>query len=211
MKYDGVIFDLDGVLIHTDELHYIAWKTIADQIGIPFSREINNRLRGVSRMDSLDIILSSSGEAYSDMEKELLAEEKNQIYRNLLEKLNPSDLDRGVIDILSYLKTKGYKIAIGSSSKNAEMILKSTKLYDYFDAISDGNNISNSKPDPEVFLKAASFLMLSPSNCVVVEDAKAGVDAAIAGGFFCFGIGDASNHEAIYGAINSLTDLKAYL
>lgn len=190
----GIIFDLDGVLVHTDEMHYQAWKQTADRIGVPFNREINNRLRGVSRMECLEIILEGANPISSE-EKLALADEKNAAYRKLLETLSEDDVDDEVRTVLRELKDRGIKLAIGSSSKNAGYILRQIKLADYFDAVSDGNNISKSKPDPEVFLKAAAFLSLEPSECAVIEDACAGIDAAIAGGFYSVGIGDAAGYD----------------
>lgn len=190
----GIIFDLDGVIIHTDELHYQAWKQIADRIGAVFNRDINNQLRGVSRMESLEIILEKA-KPMSDAEKLDLADEKNAVYRKLLETLSEEDVDSDVRTVLQELKKRRIKLAIGSSSKNARFILEQIKLTDFFNAVSDGNNIEKSKPDPEVFLKAAEYLMLKPSECAVVEDAHAGIDAAIAGGFFSVGIGDASGYD----------------
>lgn len=192
--FKGIIFDLDGVIVHTDELHYQAWKQITDRIGVKFNRDINNRLRGVSRMESLEIILENS-KPISDEEKLVLSEEKNAVYKKLLETLSEEDVDSDVKMVLRELKKRNIKLAIGSSSKNAGFILKQIKLTDFFDAVSDGNNIEKSKPDPEVFLKAAEFLKLKPSECAVVEDAYAGIDAAVAGGFYSVGIGDASGYD----------------
>ena len=192
MKYQGVIFDLDGVICHTDEYHYQAWKVLADKLDTYFDREINNRLRGVSRMDSLEIVLEwYTGEPLSQERKVELATEKNEIYRQLLAQMSPKDLSAEVADTLNKLREMGLKLAIGSSSKNAPFILERIGLGSFFDAISDGNNITKSKPDPEVFLKAAEFLGLKPETCLVVEDAEAGVDAAIAGGMDAAAIGDA--------------------
>lgn len=195
MKYKGIIFDLDGVLCFTDQYHFQAWKEMADGIGVYFDELINNRLRGVSRMASLDIILERSEREYSQEEKERLASQKNEIYRELLYKMTTEDLDREVKDTLDVLKAAGVRLAVGSSSKNAKLILSRLGLGEYFDAVSDGTNITHSKPDPEVFLKAAEFLGLAPEECLVVEDAPAGIDAAIAGGFKSAGIGEAASHE----------------
>ncbi len=190
----GVIFDLDGVIVHTDEMHYQAWKRIAERIGVEFDRETNNRLRGVSRMDSLNIILENTS-CFSDTDKQRLADEKNAIYRRLLDGLTKNDVDAAVPKTLRELRNRKIKLAIGSSSKNAALILNKIELTEYFDAVSDGNNITRSKPDPEVFLKAAEYLGLAPYECAVVEDAYAGIDAARAGGFFSIGIGDASGYD----------------
>ncbi|TCL57574.1 beta-phosphoglucomutase [Kineothrix alysoides] len=191
MKYKAVIFDLDGVICHTDAYHYQAWKALADRMDIYFDETINNRLRGVSRMKSLEIILEGNmGAALTDSEKQYLAEEKNNIYKKLLENMGPGDLSNQVRQTLNILRGAGIKLAIGSSSKNAGFILKQIGLGGYFDAISDGNNITRSKPDPEVFLMASEYLNIPKEDCLVVEDAAAGVDAAIAGGMDCAGIGD---------------------
>lgn len=203
----GIIFDLDGVLIHTDELHYRAWKTIADKIGAPFDRERNNLLRGVSRMESLEIILQKVSTQYTMEEKIALAEEKNSVYRSLLKTLTREDVAEEVRSTLAKLKKQGWKLAIGSSSKNARFILQQSELIDAFDAISDGNNIVNSKPDPEVFLKAAEFLGLEPTDCYVVEDASAGIAAANAGNFVAIGIGAAAQDPNAKYALANFSDL----
>lgn len=190
----AVIFDLDGVLVFTDKLHYQAWKEMADGLGVYFDEQINNRLRGVGRMDCLDIILERyEGEPLSQEKKEELATSKNDAYRELLKTMSPEDVTDEVRDTLAELKRRGYKIALGSASKNARFILEQTKLIDALDAISDGNNISRSKPDPEVFVKAAEFLQEPAAECLVVEDAEAGIDAGNAGGMKTAAIGDAVN------------------
>lgn len=191
MKYRAVIFDLDGVICHTDKYHYQAWKKVADELGIYFDELINNRLRGVSRMESFDIILERYEGEMSLEEKIHWTEKKNDIYKELLKNMSPEDLTDEVKQTLDALRERGLKLAIGSSSKNAGFILGQIGLGEYFDAVSDGNNISRSKPDPEVFVKAAQFLEEEPEDCLVVEDAKAGLEAALAGGMDCAGIGDA--------------------
>ena len=191
MKYAGIIFDLDGVIVSTDKYHYLAWKQIAGKLGIPFSEEDNNRLRGVSRMESLEIILSLGNRIIPDEEKQKLAEEKNTIYRTMLDELSPASLPPDVTPTLSALRDMGIKTAIGSSSKNAKFILEKIGLTGSFDAISDGTNISRSKPDPEVFTKAAKMLNLQNKDILVVEDALAGIEAAQRGGFDSAGMGDA--------------------
>lgn len=205
--YKGVIFDLDGVLIHTDEFHYLAWKSIADKIGAPFDRKINEKLRGVSRMESLEIILSGAATAFSDTEKKMLAEEKNALYRDYLSGLTPADITDETLSTLTALKNKGVKMAVGSSSKNARYILERTGIGGLFDAISDGNNITHSKPDPEVFSKAAEYLCLPPQDCLVVEDAEAGIDAACAGGFASAGIGSAAAYQRCTYSIKDIAQL----
>lgn len=191
----GFIFDLDGVIVSTDGLHYLAWKQMADKENIYFDEEINNRLRGVSRMASLEIILERANKTYSEEEKVALATYKNDVYRELLKSLTPKDILPGVAEVLNGLRSCGYKLAIGSSSKNTPAILKYIGLEGFFDAVSDGNNITRSKPDPEVFIKAATFLGLPCGECYVVEDAKAGVDAGKAGGFTTIAVGDACGYE----------------
>ena len=203
----AVIFDLDGVICSTDDFHYLAWKTLADREHIYFDREINNLLRGVSRMASLEIILRKASKTYTQEEKEEMATFKNELYKSYLVKMSPKDLSDDVLYTLKTLKEKGFKIAIGSSSKNTKMILKQLQIIDMFDAISDGTNITHSKPDPEVFLKAAEMLNLDPKECYVVEDAYSGIDAGKAGGFLTFGIGDASNYDKADYHINKLSDL----
>ena len=205
VKIKGLIFDLDGVLVFTDKFHYQAWKTMADELGVYFDETINHRLRGVSRMDSLEIILERyEGPDLSLREKEKLAEKKNEIYRTLLESMTPDDVTKEVRDTLTKLREKGYKLAIGSSSKNAKFILEKVELKDAFDAISDGNNITKSKPDPEVLLKAAEYLGLPPKACMVVEDAEAGIEAAKKGGMYAAGIGEAAK------SINADESLKTF-
>lgn len=208
--YQGIIFDLDGVLCHTDHYHYLAWKKLADRLGIPFNEQDNNRLRGVSRMESLEIILEKSEKAYTQEEKLAFAEEKNEEYRKLLQQMKPEDISEEVRETLALLK-ENFKLAVGSSSKNTQLILEKTNMKGYFDAIADGNDITKSKPDPEVFLIAAERIQLSPPECLVVEDAKAGVEAAVNGGFDCAGIGDASQDERAVQALKRFADLKNLL
>lgn len=191
MKYEAVIFDLDGVICFTDKYHYQAWKAVADELGIYFDEEINNRLRGVSRMESFEIILERYDGTMSQEEKEAYTTKKNDIYKELLKNMSPADLSDEVKNTLDALRAKGLKLAIGSSSKNTPFILGQLGLGDYFDAISDGNNISKSKPDPEVFVKASQFVGVPADKCLVVEDAKAGLEAAIGGHMDCAAIGDA--------------------
>ena len=208
MSIKGIIFDLDGVICFTDEYHYLAWKQMADDIGVYFDREINNRLRGVSRMASLEIILERyDGPALSQEEKDALAAKKNDIYRSLLGRMTPADLPVEVKETLDALRANGLKLSIGSSSKNAPFILERIGLSGYFDAISDGNNITRSKPDPEVFLMAAQYLGLDPAECIVVEDAVAGAEAGHAGGFTVACVGDAAQEKAGHYNMASIREL----
>lgn len=195
MSTKAVIFDLDGVIVSTDDYHYEGWKKIADEEGIYFDREINEQLRGVSRMESLEIILKKANKEYLTSEKLELASKKNEYYRKLLENLTSENILPGVKKVLEELKEKHIKVAIGSSSKNTLFILKKIDLENYFEAVADGNEIKNSKPDPEVFLLAAKKLGVVPEECLVVEDADAGVEAALAGGMKVLGVGFASNNQ----------------
>lgn len=195
MNIEAVIFDLDGVIVTTDDYHYEAWKKIADQENIYFDREINERLRGVSRMESLDIILEKSSKIYNEEEKIELATRKNDYYKNLLENLTKEDILPGILETLKLLEDKKIKTAIGSSSKNTIFILNKIGLIDKFDAIVDGTMIKNSKPDPEVFLQAAEKVGIKVEKCLVVEDADAGVEAGKRAGMIVLGVGSAKNNE----------------
>ena len=178
----AVLFDLDGVIVSTDGCHYRAWKRMADEEGIYFDEKINDRLRGVSRMASLEIVLERASRSYTEEEKVALAARKNDYYRDLIRELTPSDILPGAMENLNELKENGILVAVGSSSKNTPLILRRIGLDAFFDAVSDGNNISRSKPDPEVFLKAAEMLGTDPAECLVVEDADAGIEAGRRGG-----------------------------
>lgn len=190
MRYKAIIFDLDGVICRTDQYHYLAWKQIADELGIPFDEKVNERLRGVSRMASFDIILERYDGAMDEEEKVRWTDKKNEIYKSMLTRMSHDDLLDGVSDTLDKLRGMGLKLAIGSSSRNTKFILGQLGLADFFDAVSDGTNITRSKPDPEVFLKAAEFLGMAPKDCLVVEDAEAGLQAATAGGMDSAAFGD---------------------
>ena len=201
------IFDLDGVLVSTDKYHYQAWKKMADDEGIYFDEKINDRLRGVSRMASLGIVLERAGRQYTEEEKVALANKKNDLYRDLLKNLTPADRLAGVTETLEKLRAEGFLLAVGSSSKNTPTILDKIGYGGYFDAVSDGNNIKKSKPDPEVFVKAAEMLKLPAEECFVVEDAKAGIDAAKAGGFVSVGKGDAAHYDKTDYKILTMSDI----
>ena len=195
VNIEAVIFDLDGVIVTTDDYHYEAWKKIADQENIYFDREINERLRGVSRMESLDIILEKSSKIYNEEEKIELATRKNDYYKNLLENLTKEDILPGILETLNFLENKKIKTAIGSSSKNTIFILNKIGLTNRFDAIVDGTMIKNSKPDPEVFLQAAEKVGIKTEKCLVIEDADAGVEAGKRAGMRVLGVGSAKNNE----------------
>lgn len=207
MEFQAIIFDLDGVICHTDEYHYLAWKSMADSLGVPFDRQVNNRLRGVSRMDSLEIILEQYTGKLSPAEKEELADQKNERYKEFLATMTPADLQEEVKTTLDTLRSRGCKLAIGSSSKNAKFILQQLGLGGYFDAISDGNNITHSKPDPEVFVKASQMLCIPPEECLVVEDAVSGAQAGHAGGMKVACVGDAAAEKAGDYNLDSFTQL----
>lgn len=196
MAFKAIIFDLDGVICFTDEYHYLAWKATADSIGVPFDRSVNNRLRGVSRMESLDIILEKCANPLSAAEKEVLAEQKNRKYQDYLRGMTPADLPAEVKETLDALRQKGLRLAVGSSSKNTPLILHQLGLDGFFDAVADGNGIKRSKPAPDVFLLAAKLLGNDPADCLVVEDAVSGAQAAHAAGMKAACVGDAAQNRA---------------
>lgn len=211
MKLKGIIFDLDGVICFTDEYHYLAWKELADRLGIPFDRKDNERLRGVSRMASLEIILEKSEKAYTEAEKQSFCEEKNNRYREYLSRMTPADLSEETASTLLKLRERGYLLAIGSSSRNAKTILEKIGLGSFFDAVSDGTNITRTKPDPQVFLMAAEMLKLPPEECLVVEDAEAGIAAAKAGGMQAAGMGGAAADPCADYSLSCFSDLLKVL
>lgn len=190
MDLKGCIFDLDGVIVDTAKYHYLAWKRLAAELGFEFSEEHNEALKGVSRMASLEILLKVGGLKVSEERKHELAERKNGWYSEYISDMTPDEILPGCVEFLVQLRKEGIHTAIGSASRNAGTILDGIRLRSYFDVIVDGNKIHNAKPDPEVFLKGAEELNLAPSQCVVFEDARAGIEAAIAGGMKCVGVGD---------------------
>ncbi len=203
----GVIFDLDGVLVSTDHYHYLAWKRMAEEENLAFDETLNNQLRGVSRMASLDIILTYNKAKYSDEAKTALATKKNTYYRVSLEDLNPTHMLPGALKTLNTLKELGVKLAIGSSSKNARYILNKLEITDYFDAIVDGTDITESKPHPEVFLKAQEALGVEKSACYVIEDAESGIEAANRANLISIGINDAETSPQAKHTIHALPEL----
>ena len=186
------IFDLDGVLVDSAKYHYLAWKALADKLGFEFTEKDNERLKGVSRMKSLEILLEIGGVIMSDDMKEKAATEKNELYRSYIAKMTPDEILPGGENFLKEIKAAGFKTAIGSASKNTPLILERTGLAKYFDAVADGTMVSKAKPDPEVFLKGAELLGVDPKDCVVFEDAEAGVEAAHNAGMKAVGIGSAA-------------------
>ncbi len=207
MKYKGIIFDLDGVICTTDAFHKKAWGAIAEKVGARFDDSTNSLIRGVSRMDSLNAILNASNVVLSESEKETFCFEKNELYKKYLSSLSENDIEDGALEVIDFARKNGIKIAIGSSSKNTKFILKKIGLIDAFEIIVDGNDIKNSKPDPEVFLLAAKRLRLTPKECIVIEDAVSGIEAAVRGGFDAVGIKDGKTHEKVTYKIDNLYDL----
>ena len=189
----AALFDLDGVIVDTAKFHYLAWRELANGLGFDLTEEQNERLKGISRMESLDVILTMGGVQLSAEEKLRLATIKNARYVDMIKQIDASEILRGAKEYLLELRGRGIKVALGSASKNAEIILTNLGILNLFDAVIDGNKVSRSKPDPEVFLLGAQALGVAPSACVVYEDAAAGVEAAKAGGMYAVGIGRAEN------------------
>lgn len=185
----GAIFDLDGVIVDTAKYHYLAWRSLAGELGFEFTEADNERLKGVSRMRSLDILLEIGGREFGEAEKLAMAEKKNRLYVEYISGLDESELLPGVKEYLSGLRARGVGIALGSASKNAVFILDKLNIAGLFDAVVDGNKVSRAKPDPEVFQTACAELGLQPQDCVVFEDAEAGVEAGKAAGMQVVGIG----------------------
>jgi len=183
------IFDLDGVIVDTANYHYLAWKRLANELGFDLSIDDNEKLKGVSRMHSLEIILNLGGVSLNDHDKEVLANKKNGWFVDYLERMAPDEIFPGVKSLLIKLRNRGIKIALASSSKNAMTVVKLLHIQNEFDVIVDGTMTVNSKPDPEIFLLAAKKLGLDPKDCIVFEDAEAGVEAALAAGMRCIGVG----------------------
>lgn len=185
----AVIFDLDGVIVDTAHYHFVAWQRLAKELGVSFTEKDNERLKGVSRMRSLEIILEIGGVTLSDEKKEELATKKNSWFVDYIEAIKPDEVFPGVPHMLQQLRKQNYKVALASSSKNAETVLRLLQISDLFDVMVDGTMITHSKPDPEIFLLAAKKLNIQPQHCVVFEDAEAGVEAALAAGMKCVGVG----------------------
>lgn len=197
MALKGSIFDLDGVIVDTAKYHYLAWKRLAEELGVDFTKEENEKLKGVSRMQSLEIILKMGGVDATEEEKLELATRKNSWFVEYLDNMSPDEILPGVSDFLKQLRSKGIRIALGSASKNAKRALDNIEMTDQFEVIVDGTMVSKAKPDPEVFIAAVNELGLSIEDCIVFEDAVAGVRAAHNGGMKCIGVGDPEVlHEA---------------
>jgi beta-phosphoglucomutase len=208
----ALIFDLDGVIVTTEHNHFIAWKRTAESLGIPFEEEHNELLKGVSRVDSLKKILELGSKTISTEEFDALLISKNEFYVDSIQDLNQTDLLPGVLSLLQEAKSKGIKLGIGSSSKNANFILKLLKIDHFFDVVIDGNGVEHPKPHPEVFLNGAKALGLAPSECIVFEDAASGITAAKAGGFIAIAVGNPNIAEMADKYFNDLTEfsLEAY-
>jgi beta-phosphoglucomutase len=190
MNKKAFIFDLDGVIVDTAKYHFLAWQKIAQELGIEFTHEHNEELKGVSRVRSLDIILGIGNIEATQEEKDKWLIQKNEDYLSYLVDMDESELLPGVTNVLQFLKENNQLIALGSASKNARPILEKTNIIDYFDAIVDGNDVSNAKPDPEVFLRAAQLVGISKENAVVFEDSQAGIQAANIANMTSIGIGE---------------------
>lgn len=189
-KITACLFDLDGVLVDTAKYHFLAWKELADELGIEFTETHNELLKGVSRMDSLDIILNLGKLDLPQERKNELAEKKNQVYLEYILRMGEDEILPGVKDFLTDLRNRNIGVALGSASKNAQLILERLNIEQLFDAIIDGTKVSKAKPDPEVFLKGAEALDVKPDECIVFEDAIAGLEAALNAGMRCVGVGD---------------------
>jgi beta-phosphoglucomutase len=207
MNISGCLFDMDGVIVDTAKHHYVAWKSLADELSIPFSEVENESLKGLSRLDSLECILRSGNLEVSSNTKIELMEKKNQLYLQIIGSMGPDDILPGVKELMLELRNEGVGICLGSSSKNASSILKSIGIFDLFDGIVDGNNLTLSKPDPEVFIKGSKILGLTPSSCIVFEDAESGIEAALSGGFFALGIGKEGSLKRAHANVQDLAHM----
>jgi len=207
MNISGCLFDMDGVIVDTAKHHYVAWKSLADELSIPFSEVENESLKGLSRLDSLECILRSGNLEVSSNTKIELMEKKNQLYLQIIGSMGPDDILPGVKELMLELRNEGIGICLGSSSKNASSILKSIGIFDLFDGIVDGNNLTLSKPDPEVFIKGSKILGLTPSSCIVFEDAESGIEAALSGGFFALGIGKEGSLKRAHANVQDLAHM----
>lgn len=205
----AVIFDLDGVLVTTDELHFRAWKAVAEAEDVPFTREDNHRLRGISRMQSLDILLEKAPRPYTDQEKLALAKRKNALYIGSLADIGPAAILPGAIEMLRALRCRGVKIAVASSSRNARTIIDRLGLGDLLDAIVDGCDVEQTKPAPEAFLLAARRLGAAPGECIVIEDAEAGVEAAARAQMAVVALGAAAGDGRAWRSAPSLAEIGA--
>ena len=190
VNFKAFIFDLDGVLVDTAKYHYLAWEKLASGLGFDFTEEQNEQLKGIGRKESLEILLNLGGIKAGEKEKQRLANEKNEHYLLSISEMSGKEVLPGVNEFLEEVKSQGYKVVLGSVSKNAQLILQKTELEEYFDAVIDGNKIKRAKPAPDVFLRGAVAVGVQPSKCLVFEDAVAGIQAAVSAGMKNVGIGD---------------------
>lgn len=204
----ALIFDLDGVIVDTAHYHFVAWQRLARELGINFTEKDNERLKGVSRMRSLEIILEIGNRQMSASEKEQLATRKNAWFVEYIQNVKPDEIFPGVKEMIQTSKAAGFKVALASSSKNARTVLRNLKVEDLFEGFVDGNMIIHSKPNPEIFLKAAAQLDVEPQHCVVFEDAEAGVEAALAAGMKCVGVGSPENVGKANQIVKNTADFK---
>lgn len=213
MEYAGGIFDLDGVLVDTAKYHYLAWKELAGELGFDFKPEQNEALKGVSRMRSLELLLEAGGLSgkFSKEEMEKMADRKNAIYVAYIKQLEKRELFDGVEELFCWMKQKGMKIALGSASKNAGLILDRLDIRKYFDVVIDGTLVKKPKPDPEVFLLAAERMEISPERCIVFEDSTAGLEAAKKAGMRAVGIGKPQNLAMADVVLERVGDYKEFL
>ena len=208
MRIKACIFDLDGVIVDTAKYHYLAWKRLADDLGIHFTEKDNERLKGVSRMASLEIILEIGNVVLDEAKKEELTSLKNKWYVDYINRMTPEEILPGSLEFIRELKKANISVAIGSASKNTPLILERVNLKSLFDAVADGNNVHKAKPDPEVFLTAAGMLGVKPENCVVFEDAEAGVEAALNAGMKCVGIGSSETLSKAHLIVKGLNQMN---
>jgi beta-phosphoglucomutase len=208
MNVKACIFDLDGVIVDTAKYHYLAWKKLATMLNINFTEENNERLKGVSRMASLDIILEIGNMVLDEKMKEEYAALKNKWYLDYINQMMPDEILPGSLEFISELKNAGIKVALGSASKNTPLILERLGIGKLFDAVADGNVVRNAKPDPEVFITAAKMLGVQPEGCVVFEDAVAGVEAALNAGMRCVGIGSEKTLKDAHFVVSGLDKIS---
>lgn len=202
------IFDLDGVIVDTAHYHFLSWKRLAKELGIELTEADNERLKGVSRMQSLEIILSLKNIKLSEHEKNKLANKKNEWFIDYVEKMLPDEIFPSVRSLIGNLKSRGIRVAVASSSKNAPMVLKRLQLEKEFEVIVDGNSIAHTKPDPEIFTMTAALLKANPAECLVFEDAEAGVEAALAAGMKCVGVGSPEQLGKAHKVVAKTSDFK---
>ncbi|MNW28476.1 Beta-phosphoglucomutase [compost metagenome] len=207
----AVIFDLDGVITDTAEYHYLAWENLANELGLPFDRQFNEKLKGVSRMESLELILSLGDTVYTDEQKHRLAVKKNEVYKEMIKKITPADLLPGIENLLMELREAGIRTALASASKNAPFILDRLEAAHYLDHVVDVNMIASGKPDPEIFLTGSARLGVEPTQCIGIEDAEAGIQAILAAGMYAVGVGEPAQMQKADLIVSSTAELSLSL